>query len=100
MKYFSSSERKGILLVAAIALMVSLTGFLVSRCDSRQPALSPLEAEVMLRPDTAASDTVRKKRKGGKRGRKSAEKKRKDAKKSGVKRRDPLDSKETVSTHP
>lgn len=48
----SSSERKGILIVAAIALAVTLAGIIVSRCGRRAPAATPADVELLFTPDS------------------------------------------------
>lgn len=49
----SSSERKGVLIVAGIALVVTLCGLGVAWCGRPAKAISPHDVEVLVDGDTA-----------------------------------------------
>ncbi|MDO4336206.1 MAG: hypothetical protein Q4C37_10345 [Bacteroidales bacterium] len=63
MHYLSKSERIGILLVAAIALAVTIAGILLVFCgrpaSHTLPPPLPYEVETLLTPDSTESDPAR-----------------------------------------
>jgi|GEM_PF-2757935 hypothetical protein len=109
----SSSERKGVLIVAGIALVVTLCGLGVAWCGRPSKAISPHDVEVLVDGDTAgaiprdsidassgfAGKTLRQKERNdssgsGKRDKKVREgkkSKKPDKKKKTYSRRSPLD---------
>lgn len=109
----SSSERKGVLIVAGIALVVTLCGLGVAWCGRPAKAISPHDVQVLVDGDTVgaaprdsldtssgfAGKTLRQKERNdssesGKRGKKVREgkkSKKSDKKKRTYSRRSPLD---------
>lgn len=55
-KSVTASERKGILAVAAVTLLVTGAGLAVSRCDTASDAATPACVEVVYAPDPAAAN--------------------------------------------
>lgn len=72
----SASERRGILVVAALSLLITGGGLCVSYCDRPQQVIDPHEVEVLMERDSlseAQADSVAKVR------RKSLQKQRRDS---------------------
>ena len=89
----TSSERRGILVVAAIALLITGAGLLVPECGRNKCEVSPEEVEVIVRGDSAGGESSGKmKEKREKRHKVSSSGKEK--KKKTYRRRSPRD--ETV----
>jgi len=51
----SSSERKGVLIVAAIAMIVTLSGLGVAWCGRPERSIAPQDVEVLVDGDTAGT---------------------------------------------
>lgn len=90
----TASERRGILVVAALALIITGTGWVVSMCQRPTPTEPLPELEVLARGDSLSDDSVGK-RPGRKKGRRRSRKdsiggKGKKAPKQ-YRRRNPLD---------
>ncbi|MDE6095875.1 MAG: hypothetical protein K2G52_06770 [Muribaculaceae bacterium] len=69
---FTSSERRGIIAVAALALLITGCGFWLSRCGRPESTVTPAEVEVLLEgrgkpqsPDKENKDTSAKKKRSG-----------------------------------
>lgn len=43
--------------MAAIALIVTLAGFMVARCDRRNPTVTPADVEVIMATESASAGT-------------------------------------------
>ena len=91
---YSASERRGIMAVVAISLLVVGSGFLVKHCQGGEPDPEAGRVEVLYRPDSIRaaednSDTVKRSRKRARRdsaGRKNGKRARRE-----YRRRSPLD---------
>lgn len=69
---FTSSERRGIIAVAALALLITGCGFWLSRCGRPESTITPAEVEVLLdgsgksrSPEKERKDTLSKKKRSG-----------------------------------
>lgn len=61
----TASERRGIIVVAVLALLLTLSGWFVSKCQRQHMEETPPEVEVLIHGDSISetdSTTVRKKR--------------------------------------
>lgn len=54
----TASERRGILVVAALALLIIATIFFVNRCVRSSESLPPPEVKIISLPDTVSSDSL------------------------------------------
>lgn len=68
----TASERRGILVVAALALAVTGCGFLMSLCNRGVPEVPPPEVEVLVRGDSVQGKDSR--GKSGKRRKRNSKK--------------------------
>lgn len=94
----TASERRGILVVAALALLIIGTAFLTNRCDRSSLPTPPPEVKTVTLPDTLSPDSLqtagKKIRKGGKNHTDSLRRKKKGRKgkaKKTYRTRSPLD---------
>ena len=61
----TASERRGILIIAALALLITGAGLCVSHCGRSTSTIDPHDVEVLYRPDGKAQpDSVANLRKG------------------------------------
>lgn len=87
----TASERRGILIVAGIALLLTGSGWLVSRCQAPQAAISPQEVKVLIHGDSLLPHKEKKeKTKRKKKARKDSVSPSKKKVKKTYRRRDPL----------
>lgn len=91
----TSSERRGIIAVAAIALFITGSGLILSRCQRPEPVATPEEIQVLLDGDSlqsrVADDSVKKKRSRRKKERSDSVESEKRKNKKNYRRRSPLD---------
>lgn len=89
---FSASERRGILVVALVALAVTGAGLIVPRCSGNSSRIETSDVQILMdsRSDGLnASDSVDTERKGRKKSRKKSSDKKRSIKKHSY--RSPLD---------
>ena len=91
----TAAERRGIIVVAVIALLITGAGMLVKRCDRPDPEelkMNAPQVEVLLSADSLnASDTIGRKKRKGRKKKKSARTGKMRADTVSYHKRDPLD---------
>ncbi len=96
----SASERRGILVVAALSLLITGAGLAVAYCDRPQQVIDPHEVEVLMECDSLAeakADSVAKARRNAQRKqrrdsiRRAKSKAKSKSNKKDYRRRSPID---------
>lgn len=92
-KPLSSSERKGVLAVAGIALLITASGLIVSWCSKPESRLEPADVQVITAGDSVSPGSSRRSREHGDSAKVRKKKPAKQKVKKVYRKRSPLDEK-------
>lgn len=87
----TASERRGILIVAGIALLLTGGGWIVSRCQRPPIDVSPQEVTILMHGDSLSSDKDKMQKKRKRKTRKDSVSSKKKKVKKTYRQRNPLE---------